>query len=783
MITRDGDPFYSGKLEYSTDHLFADGRNEDVFKFAFGGPLVPFGAEALKEKLTFYINGGGNWSDGRLASYAKGEPDKDFAYTHTTADTSYVVYLLENDYAAIDPFASRTSILGYLDKGDRFYNSYNLNFKSKYAFNEKQKVTFAVRGDRSVNDFFSYLWRYAPDFNGADETNQRQVVSTYDHVFNPEMNLKVKASWYQKKYSQGPKGIDRDKYLTMVVDPNNPGSDYTDNVLLGEYGFESIDNNSDGIYDNGFYDSSFWTYRIQGVEEPRAVEGFLAPGAIYTTFIDDQTTTISARADFEWQVNEIHGAKTGFEILNHSIKKDQLFNFLTVYEDRRQEFLKGIYDMSNYVDSNPSDTLASVPPELYDVVQTDTGYLPIYNPLDYYRATYAASGKTDGYKANPWQAAYYLQDKMEWEGMIVNAGLRFDFWYLGTEYEVAQDDGTFRKVPFKSSDRMRMMVSPRLGVSHPISEKDVLRFAYNYQNQLPQMQYIFTSKTPEDANVSDQAITVGNPTLEPQITVTYEVGLSHQLSEDYVIDMTSYYKNLYNYVSTKKVKKPGEEQVTWYEFISEDYGSARGIDVQLEKSLSDFYSWSVAYSLAWAQGNNSSTVIQDEMTNLREFPLDWDVRHTMNANYTFRIARGEEFILPFTNFVLPIDDVTTNLTWTISSGSPYTPVSLEGNSALDTNSKRKDYTQNANLRITKGFTLPIGPYIRTYFDVENLFKFTNVGGVFAKTGSPYYDGVDISEPDTGFTFPERQYMHNLAVINPGNVNNYRNITMGISFNF
>jgi outer membrane receptor protein involved in Fe transport len=345
---------------------------------------------------------------------------------------------------------------------------------------------------------------------------------------------------------------------------------------------------------------------------------------------------------------------------------------------------------------------------------------------------------------------------------------------------VARDTIDYVTVKFKNNDKFQMMISPRLGVSHPISDKDVLRFAYNYQNQLPQMQYIFTSKTSEDANSGNTTV-VGNPALEPQITVTYEVGLSHQLSEDYVIDMTAYYKNLYNYVSTKKVYKPGETQVSWYEYISEDYGSTRGMDIQLQKNLSDFNTWSIAYSLAWAQGNNSSTVIQDTAVNLREFPLDWDVRHNVNVNYTFRIGRGEEFIVPFTNFILPLDDFSANMTWTIASGSPYTPTTGSQNNALDTNSKRKGLTQQANLRLTKGFVSKFGANFRLYMDVENLFKYPNIGSVFSKTGSYLYDGADLSED--GFTYAERQYMHNLAIRNPANVNNFRAVTIGVSVNF
>jgi hypothetical protein len=247
--------------------------------------------------------------------------------------------------------------------------------------------------------------------------------------------------------------------------------------------------------------------------------------------------------------------------------------------------------------------------------------------------------------------------------------------------------------------------------------------------------------------------------------------------------MTAYYKNLYNYVSTRKVTKPGEEQIFWYEFISEDYGSARGIDIQLEKLMSNFNSWSVAYSLAWAQGNNSTTVVQDEATNLREFPLDWDVRHNLSLNYTFRIGRGEEFFVPFTDFILPLDDFSANMNWTFASGAPYTPQSEVGNSALDTNSKRKDFTHQANIRITKGIALPRNLSMRVFLDIENVFKTNNILTVYPKTGSPYADGADIADATTGYTYDEVAYVYSRAVRNPGFTNNFRGVTLGVTFNF
>jgi outer membrane receptor protein involved in Fe transport len=810
IVTKDGDAFYSGKFEYQTDHLGTtfgifravelasrvlidlEDRNTDVLKFAIGGPVIPFASPELKEKFTFYLNGAGEWLDGRMKKYFVADPNKDFTLNGRP--------LLDAEYPVYNPYEGRNNILEDvgINVGNRNYNSYNINLKTKYVINSGQNVTFAARGDRSYNKPFGeygtdYSWRYANQHFAEDETNQKQYITTYDHVFNSTMNLKVKASYYQKDSYTGPKGIDRNNYFYWVIDPDTPPSNYLDMVGQESYGFASVDNNKDGIYDFGFLPSSAWVYSLQGLEIPRSIGGFKAPGTIYSNYIDDTTSTISARGDFEWQINETHLAKTGLELIKHKIKKNQLQNFLTVYEDRRQKYLRGIFDMRNYSIASYqaySNGTAELPVELYEIIpKTETptsiaDLVAVYKPEYYFEAAKAAAGKRDGYQADPWQMAYYLQDRMEWEGMIVNAGMRFDLWYLGKEYSIAQDNGTYSPRGFASKDRFQMMISPRLGVSHPITDRDVLRFAYNYQNQLPQMQYIFTSKTPEDANVSDVAIRVGNPSLEPQITVTYEVGLSHQLSDDYVLDMTAYFKNLYNYVSTKKERKLGEESITWYKYISEDYGSARGIDMQLEKYLSNFNTWSVAYSLAWAQGNNSYTVVQDEATNLREFPLDWDVRHNMSINYTFRIGQGEEFFVPFTDFILPIDDFVANLNWSFASGSPYTPQSYEGNNNyLDTNSKRKAPTHSANLRITKGIRLPNKASMRFYMEVENLFKKTNIYSVYSKTGSPYFDGADLEDAQLGYVFPELEYTYNLAINNPTYVDSFRGITLGIVFNF
>lgn len=748
IVSKDGSERYEGKLESTTDHLFTDGSNMDEIKFALGGPVIPFISQEFSQKFTFFMNGAGAWTDSRFRDYYVSDPNKELKYISSAT------------YDPYDPYESRDETLGF-EIGDRNYNDYNINLKTKYTVSPTLNFTLALRGDRSVSTPFAYSWRYALQHYAESETNQKQIMGTIDYTINVKTNLKIKASYYEKTQYQNPRGITKDNYITLSSNPADYAPEY------GLYGYNTLDENLDGIYDQGFNESSLWQYSIDGLTDPLGIPNFNAPGTIWDNFIDDTTKSINFRADYEYQMSDVIGFKTGFEAIKYSIEKNQLAGFLTNYRSR----------FDSYLDNGRLNGTITPADSVYN--EDNDMYTYYYSPQDYTNAALASSGTRDGYKAEPWQFAYYLQDKMEWEGMIVNAGVRLDFWYLGSEYSILTDNNTYRIRKFDKDDRLQMMVSPRLGISHPISERDVVHFAYNYQNQLPPMRYIFTSKDTIDAYTSN-GVTVGNPKLEPQITITYEVGLQHQLSEDYVATVTAYYKNFYNYVSTYKELSTTEASVFWYNYISQDYGSARGLDMNLSRRMFNFISADASYSLAWAQGNNSSTVVQDENTSLREFPLDWDIRHNFNFNLTFKIDKDEEFMVPYTSWILPFDDFTASLSYNIASGQPYTAVN-ENNTALDTNDKRQEYTSTADLKLTKRIFVSKNAFFRLNFTIENLFKKRNINTVYAKTGSPYYDGAEIDTD--GYVFEETQYLHDLFTNNPSNTNNNRNYIFGISFNF
>ncbi len=744
LVTKSGGPEYSGKFELSSDHIFDEGSNEDGVKFAFGGPIIPAGSQHQRDKLTFYLNMTGAWTDGRYKDYYALEEDNPLY--EPLGQLSYFGFGDSLYYAdQINSLTENRDKVWLFDVGDRYVNNYQANLKTKFQVSPTVKLTAAVRGDRETNLPFNYLNRLSLRYMNHWNTEHNQVALTWDHTLSPRMFYTIRASRFETNIDLN-SGVDRNWYFeNQNTDWNNPT--WTQDPLSNNF----------GVHIPGAQENQIVEYFDQ-LHDEKPIPFFSNPGTHAGNFWKDQTITYTLRTDFTYQINEIHQAKTGLEIMYNQIYKDRLTSPWNI------------------------DDVTRLPNYLSQVARVDTNITPfqpdnmipygadIYWKDDFTDAIKFAGGEIDGYKAYPWQGAYYLQDKMEWEGMIVNAGMRFDFWYLGDEYQVKSDttgeyvDATWDEVTYivddgsggfisKTEDveKFQIMVSPRLGVSHPITEKDVLHFAYNYQSQLPPMQYVFTSATPDAGQVGTN---VGNPNLKPETTITYEVGVEHQMGEDYLLDVTLFYKNIYNLVSIldndysllpDSIAQAGRQ---YWLYISEDYGSARGVELTLRKRFSNFWGGTVGYTYSWANGRNSGA--HEARDNLREFPLTWDVRHNASVNLDFRIPEDEEFYL--LGLKMP-DKFYASLLWRIQSGAPYTPVTPDpdSNVQLETNSDRLPWTNSADLRVSKSFNLFGDTQFSIFVNISNLFNTLNINYVDAKTGETqdkgtltYWDTYDLN---------------------------------------
>jgi hypothetical protein len=106
--------------------------------------------------------------------------------------------------------------------------------------------------------------------------------------------------------------------------------------------------------------------------------------------------------------------------------------------------------------------------------------------IDIYKPWIGTMGlNNDVYKVYPSFGALYAQDKITFKGMIVNLGLRFDYWFPGKLVDDAVKDPNAITIPQQIKDaymndtyslfgrRWKSHCFPRIGF-HPITDNQTL---------------------------------------------------------------------------------------------------------------------------------------------------------------------------------------------------------------------------------------------------------------------------------------------------------------------
>jgi outer membrane receptor protein involved in Fe transport len=329
------------------------------------------------------------------------------------------------------------------------------------------------------------------------------------------------------------------------------------------------------------------------------------------------------------------------------------------------------------------------------------------------------------YRHKPYEMAVYLQDKIELQDMVINAGLRFDYFEpdaVKLSSDEFPEEG--QTVALETSSQL----SPRLGVAHPISDKGVLYFSYGHFFQIPTYEYIYTNS---ELELRDNEIVPGD--LKPQKTVIYEVGFRQELIPDLALNVTGFYKDITNLIATKRFKLTAAE--SYFQYVNRDYGNVKGVTIELSRRLRGLLGFDVNYTYQVAEGNASDPDAEhdDWSANLRRqpekqvVPLDWDQTHTLNASVTLSQP----------------DNWSVGLIGKYGSGLPYTPVDTKGHRTGEENSERKPAQMNFDLNARKeliwgnlyGRDLQTAIFVRVY----NLFDQKNEIRVWSSTGRATYN--------------------------------------------
>jgi outer membrane receptor for ferrienterochelin and colicin len=740
IITKSGSASYQGGLEFSSDFI-SNVSNQEILKFRLSGPVFPH--KRFREKLTFFFNAKIDRLDSHLREYYNKDP-----YEEMMLNGQHILPPYWQAYTPYDPYQERDKFLLF-DLGERNTNKLNINTKIAYKLSEKQKMDLSYRRDESLIYPYDHRWLYALENYAELENRQEQAVVSYSNSLNSQVHLTAKFSYYKQNYREQP----HDFSFADIFQKNEENFELQAANEIGNC--TGIDYLGESGYLNDLH--NYWYGQVDGNYFGLG-NYFYAPGSYYNNFIKNQNTVLTAKLDLDYQYDHVHNFRSGLELINYRIEKEKLINPWVLDGARYYEFLAA----ESAVDS------------VYNEITEQ--WVGLYSLDSFYDATIYAAGDRYKIQAQPLQAALYVQDRMEWEGLVVNAGLRLDSWYLGDYYQRLSEQGEFEKVNFTQEEALHFLLSPRLGISHAISEKNVLHFAFNYQSQLPQLQHVYAMATPHNiytGNAEWTATVLGNPQIEPQITITGEVGLQRQISENFFADATVYYKKNYNYPSIEKVAADDENNIFWYRYVSDNYGNSRGLDLNIQGVLNSFCSVAAAYSLSWAEG--TATDFYDfeysEEKLLQEFPLDWDSRHNLTGNFIFRIAPQQEFYLPWLDYKLPFSDLSVNFNYTFASGTPYTDVAAE-----EVNGARLPNSELANLKISKGFELMGKSKLKIYLKFRNLFNSSNINFAYINTGSPYYDGQE-------FEAPEEQVLHSMYTKNPQNISSQREISLGAAISW
>ncbi|MGE5498722.1 MAG: TonB-dependent receptor, partial [Syntrophothermus sp.] len=208
------------------------------------------------------------------------------------------------------------------------------------------------------------------------------------------------------------------------------------------------------------------------------------------------------------------------------------------------------------------------------------------------------------YRAKPQEFAAYIQDKMEFDELIINFGLRFDYFYsdgnmladpmdpqiyspFKMEHIYKNYDPSLKEdqlIPYTAEERgafwwkkpdAKYQFSPRFGLSFPITAEGVIHFSYGHFFQNPELWQLYTNPNFWITGAGAQNL-VGNANLNAERTVMYEIGLQQQMMNNLFLNVTAYYRDIRDWVGTGSPVNT-YRGTTYYTYVNKDHAIAKGI--------------------------------------------------------------------------------------------------------------------------------------------------------------------------------------------------------------
>ncbi len=607
------------------------------------------------------------------------------------------------------------TLFDFVQLGNRQNNQINTNFKLAYRVNPRHKVTLETINNRDINTRYDHQW-----------SRKGFVRVTYDTI-----RAYGKPDQYRPRYST---------WSYTQVDSSYMPVNMPDHIPTTDNGFNGLT----AVWTDQISDKTVLTTRLSSmrfrtltsvgrkepwdywIQSPQYWDGntqigtennpFFATHGDYPQYAKRSTGTWVFKSDFSTRRWKQHTFRTGLETRYNAVR-----NLSLTLPNNENNGLPG-GTRSEFTNYNP-------------------------------------------------EGAYYIQDRWEYEGLVLNAGVRYDMFTPGDQVPTAD---------LPSGKRYKQQLSPRLGIAYPISDKDVLSFHYGWTYQTPGRNFVF-----ENRGLNSAVGTRGNPDLEPETNIAYQAAVQHLFSRDISGQFAVFFKDIYGLITTRATRDEFGNQITVYQ--NADYASARGFEASVTKSFSHKFSAEVNYTYQIATGVASDPQQAQQFFNggrlylpISEQPLDWDQRSTLTIQGVVRDPGRWGF----------------RLLWQYGSGFPYTPTFR--------NDRKQDPLLNNSRNLPSSSTLTIdgdkyyriwGQNVNLFFDARNVLNAKNINDIsFSNPFNPFVNQAG-DEYSIYFTETGRAGGAYLQDVNGDNVLDWvpvrdprvffegRTVRMGVSITF
>jgi len=602
---------------------------------------------------------------------------------------------------------------GYMP--NEFNREVNTTLKANYDFTKSMKLVLSGvlqdRGqlfgwkNRQYNDASRYFLQGVPMNDGYSTV----ASAKFTHFLTPETYYEVQVSNVTKSGRIG--------FVDSFTDANGDGipEKYDQNgsgdfLILG-YDTAKVKRYVGAVGSGRFFNNN--NDDTQGIDPTITTIGGLGNVLANPTYYYEnlQTSVTTLKADFTSQITPNHQLRAGAQLRLHNVK-----------QDRRSTVI------------SPTDIDPSVGVIL------------------------------EQYDKSPKELGFYLQDRIEFAGLIMNIGARVDgFDPDAAEFAdfykpyVYPPTGSFNVGPrsafmtnrSSSAIAMKWFFSPRVGVSHPITDNSTMYFSFSRSSQpLPFSQIYSGYNNINNTSLPNQM----RADQDPYKSTNYEFGATWEFLPRISLNANAYFREVENFqrISYTLQSLQGQTVTTYNVAFNSGYADARGVEVTLnlgQYSVEDIvkvtgrinYAWSLIKATAggpspnktaFARNTADSVFTKLPFSDAKNFKL-YEINvgggaSVLGAGFdrTHRVGYAVTFQFPF--------EVLLNVVGTYSSGFLYT------NPTVDNRSARQLETAPSNsmvdVRIEKAVKLG-GKRIGLFMDIKNLFNKENILAYATATGA------------------------------------------------